>query len=83
MGIETEVLNVGQRYNLEDLRLVGWEDSYGERVGIRPGRVEVGDRIGMFPSDYFDEEDYYLGPDAEDHGIEPVFEYDTESQPHF
>lgn len=69
-GIEIGTLTVGQHYI--DLRLVGWQDASGERVQ----KFDFGCAFGG----YFDHEGRYMGAlDAD--GIEPVFEYDVESQP--
>ena len=73
MSIETRILNVGQRYNLEDLRFLDWQDETG--AAIDP------EDLGYSPWSFFDEENFYLGSD--DDGIEPIFEYETEEQPHF
>ena len=72
MSIETGTLNVGQRYSLEDLRLVGW---------VNDGEEIKQEDEGYSPWSFFDEEDFYQGPDGD--GDEPIFEYDTEEQPHF
>ena len=77
MTVETGILNKGQRYSLADLRFLDWQDETGAAIGPALGP----EYPGYSPWSFFDDEDFYLG--ADEKGIEPIFEYDTDEQPHF
>lgn len=56
----TTTLTSGERYDVENMILVGWTD--GDGSGPEGYRLE----------DYFSDNGEYLGPDC--HGIEPIVE---------
>ena len=74
MTIEVGTLNQDQRYNLEDLRFWGWQNSMGEEV-------DGENTMNYSPWSYFNKQDEYVGHD--EYGYEPVFELDTDEQPHY